>query len=243
MERGNFLLIDAYSPALPFKRTGRQEHPAVLAWDRQHPLMAHVNPDGLIIAAASRIEAQGAVHPVVESAETVLMGTYADAGLRTVWLGFDVAASDLPLRVAFPVMVGNIIDWLVPHKLNFSILRAAPGEPVDLYLSPQTTAVSVRAPHAKWERIEVGTNPLPYANTGRVGVYTLVEDKRPRHFTVNLVAESESDIRSPDLEKLPGRSGPAAAQAAAARQPLQAWLLAAVLMVLLCEWVVWLKVA
>ena len=53
-------------------------------------------------------------------------------------MGFDITRSDLPLRIAFPVMMGNIINWLRPRALGVSSLHTRPGDPFDIYPASET---------------------------------------------------------------------------------------------------------
>ncbi|UCE55110.1 MAG: BatA and WFA domain-containing protein, partial [Desulfobacterales bacterium] len=99
-ERGNFLLIDAYSPSIPILKTGYVRFPKNLNWNRKNPLMANVNVGGLIVEQAAKLQADRRLKPVIESTTTGLMYTYEEGGLRVVLLGFDLTKSDLPLKVA-----------------------------------------------------------------------------------------------------------------------------------------------
>jgi len=198
-DRGNFLLIDSYSPSIPLFKTGQVRLPEILAWNRKSPLMANVNLSGLIVEEGTKIQADKQLQPVIESARTGLMYAFEENGLRVVLIGFDFTRSDLPLKVAFPVMMSNIFNWLNPHKLEFSILQTQAGEAFDIHLNPQTDTIYTRAPHENWEKHRVKMNPFRYKNTGKVGIYTIAENGKERYFTVNLADESESDINSISL--------------------------------------------
>ena len=241
--RGNFLLIDAYSPSIPVSNIGRVQLPAILTWNRKSPLMANVDPSGLLVAEAAKLQADRQLQPVIESARTGLMYAFEENGLRAVLIGFDVTRSDLPFKVAFPVMMSNIFNWLNPHKLEFSILQTRAGEAFDIYLNPQTDTLYTRAPSEKWEKHPVKMNPFRYKNTGRVGIYTIAENGKERYFTVNLADESESDINPVSLEHLPDQSqAPLVSEEISAQQPL--WMLFIILgcVLLMIEWYAWLKI-
>jgi len=242
-ERGNFLLIDAYSPSIPVLNTGRVRFPEILAWDRQSPLMANVNLSGLIVEESAKLQADKQLPPVIESARTGLMYVFEENGLRAVLLGFDFTRSDLPLKVAFPVMMSNIFNWLNPYRLEFSILQTRAGEAFDIYFNPGTDILYTRAPYEKWDKHPVKANPFRYRNTDRVGIYTVAENGKERYFTVNLADESESDINSISLENRSGQAeGPRTSEEIAAQQPL--WMLFIIMgcALLLIEWYAWLKI-
>jgi hypothetical protein len=242
-DRGNFLLIDSYSPSIPLFKTGRVRLPEILAWNRKSPLMANVNLSGLIVEEGTKLRADKQLQPVIESARAGLMYAFEENGLRVVLIGFDITRSDLPLKVAFPVMMSNIFNWLNPHKLEFSILQTQAGEAFDIHLNPQTDTIYTRAPHEKWEKHRVKMNPFRYKNTGKVGIYTIAENGKERYFTVNLADESESDINSISLEHLPDQSEPhLVSEEFSSQQPF--WMLFIIIgcALLMIEWYSWLKI-
>ena len=240
--RGNFLLIDAYSAGIPIVKIGRVSTPEVLSWNRDSPLMTDLNLSGLIIAESALLQADRNLQPVIESGRTGLMYAYENKGLRAVLLGFDISRSDLPLKVAFPVMMSNIFTWLNPHKLEFSVLQTRPGEAFDIYLSAQTDQFFTRAPFEKWEKHQVRINPFRYERTDRVGVYTIAENGKERYFTVNLADESESDIKSISRAKLlETRQALPAEKEISVQQSFWMPLILACCAVLMIEWYAWLK--
>ena len=241
-DRGNFLLIDAYSPSIPVVNTGRVRLPEILTWNRQSPLMADVNLSGLIVEDSATLQTDAQLQPVIESARTGLMYVLEKNGLRAVLLGFDLTRSDLPFKVAFPVMMSNIFNWLNPYRLEFSIRQTRPGEAFDIYFNPGTEFIYTRAPHEKWDKHPVKANPFRYRNTGSVGIYTVAENGKERYFTVNLADEYESDINSISLEHQPEQpQGPRVSEEIAARRPL--WMVFIIMgcALLMLEWYAWLK--
>jgi hypothetical protein len=170
------------------------------------------------------------------------MYVFEKNGLRAVSIGFDFTRSDLPLKIAFPVMMSNIFNWLNPHKLEFSIFQTRAGATFDIYLNPQTDSLYTRAPYEKWEKQSIKTNPFTYRNTGNVGIYTIAENGKERYFTVNLADESESDIAAMSLDQLPEQSkSHADLEEISAQQPL--WMLFILMgsALLMIEWYAWLK--
>jgi len=243
-DKGNFLLFDAYSPSIPVTLGDQIAFPQVYDWDSRHPIMADVNLSNLIVEQAQQLQASdNAVHSLIETPQTDLMLSYEHEGLRAILLGFDIARSNLPLKVAFPVMMSNIITWLNPHKLSLSVLQTKAGEPYPIHLSPFTESFSLRPPGERWQKQQVTENPVIYRETTKVGVYMIAEDKQTRYFTVNLVNEAESDI-TPAIRGLEAEF-PEETQAQEhikTQQPLWMAFLLAILGVTMLEWYVWLKV-
>jgi hypothetical protein len=239
--KGNFLLIDAYSPSIPILKTGQVSFPKHLDWNRKSPLMANINLGGLIVEEGARLQADNRLQPVIASTQTGLMYTYEKGGLRAVLLGFDLTKSDLPLKVAFPVMMSNIFNWLNPQKLEFSTLQTRAGEPFDIYLNPETTVFYTRAPQEKWEKHLTTLNPFRYTQTRNVGIYTISENDKQRYFTVNLADTSESDIKTAPLVQVSDTSkDPEVAEKISVQQPLWTFFLLFGCALMIVEWYLWL---
>ena len=240
--RGNFLLIDAVSPSIPISVTGQIQTPVILDWDRKSPLLANLDIGDLSIERANQIKADKRLRPIIESRETGLMYTYEQGGLRAVYLGFDLARSDLPLRVAFPVMMSNIFEWLKPRTLQFSSSQTRTGRPFTISLGPRTERFSVAPPLGAWEEYTARPNPFNYENTVDAGIYTVAEGEKLRHFAANLEDETESDIRTPDFNPKDGgvlpQTGPAPFKE---EKPVWIIFLSAAAAALILEWYFWLK--
>ena len=204
--------------------------------------MANVNIGGLAVEQAAGLRVDSSMQAVIESDRTGLMYVYEEGGFRAVFLGFDITRSDLPLKVAFPVMMSNIFNWLNPNKLEFSILQARAGEPFDIYLEPQTDSFYTRAPREKWEKHRATANPFRYARTHNVGVYTISEDGKQRYFTVNLTDESESDISASIVQEIPDKSEETLdSEDISVQHPLWTAFLLLSCVVLMIEWFIWLR--
>ena len=241
-QRGNFLLIDSYSPSIPVERNGTAR-PGDIYWDRHNPIMENVDMGGLIVQEASVLKAGRGMKPLMESPQTGLMYSYEKNALRAVFLGFDIERSDLPLRLAFPVIMGNIINWLSPNKLHSSTMKTQAGDPIELNLLPDTTEIMIKAPNEKSRKYQVTQNPFPYPGTEQVGIYSLSEKDKRRYFTVNLVDELESDIQSPVIKNKDfERSGrtPGGEEAEVSKS-LWALCIFLVFWILFLEWYFWLK--
>jgi hypothetical protein len=139
-------------------------------------------------------------------------------------------------------LLSNIFNWLNPHKLDFSTMKPAAGIPFNIYLKPETKNFKIRAPHQKWEKYPAVLNPFKYTETKNVGIYTISENNKWRYFAVNLVDESESDIKPSSPQAMPGNSdGTPDPEKIGRQQPLWSYCLLLVLGLLFLEWYVWLK--
>ncbi len=194
-KRGNFLMINAFSPSIPIMKTGLQNNPVVVDWDRSHPVMQNMDLGTIQIKTASLVKTEANLKPLLEARNQGLIYAYEKEGLRAVLINFDLKQSDLPLRVAFPVLMTNCFKWLQPYQFSFAPMQVKAGEPFSLYLRPATHSVSIGLPTGKWVNQSVKSTPFPYPHTEKVGVYTVVEQEKKTYFAVNLFDALESDIR------------------------------------------------
>lgn len=245
---GRLLLMGSFCPSLPLRAGAGQMGPLpVDDWDRSHPIMAKVNLDPVTLAEVQTVETpQSSVAGLAELARTThggLIYAYADRDLRMVFMGFDLARSDLPFQVAFPVMMNNVFHWLRPEISLQASVQTRAGEPLPIHLRLATRQIAVRDPKGNWQRLGVSAGFHAYGETQRTGFYLMAEGKRRRHYAVSLNSASESDLGSRVSANPTAAVGrpEAVAQAAPVRYPFWVFILLAVPLLLVVEWYYWLK--
>jgi hypothetical protein len=131
---GNFLFISR----TPFDEAGAAavEHPLVSETDERSPLLRMVNLDAVTFLRAAPLRMPGPragwrFAAPVQAFDRPLIVTGSSGAGRAVAFAFDVAESDLPLRVAFPLLVANTLQWLAGEKFDAPPQLAA-GEIIDL---------------------------------------------------------------------------------------------------------------
>jgi len=107
---GDYLLIASVPPNLPITATGAVERPAITSWERADPVLQFVDLGSLRVSRALALAAQGG--RVLAGGDTPLLWAYEGGGIRALLLGFALQDSDLPQRVAFPVLIANSLAWL-----------------------------------------------------------------------------------------------------------------------------------
>lgn len=163
-------------------------------------------------------------------------------GRRVVILPFDLRASDLPLQIAFPILMANITGWLSPGSAFDAPASVAPGEPVRLTPGTDATAVTVQKPDGTTWRADVGAAPLLFAETAQPGVYdvtaaTAAGSEVVGRFAVNLFAPAEAAVAPAETIRLGQRTvTTAVAEERVAQQELWPWLVALAFLILLIEW-------
>ena len=68
----------------------------------------------LRIRSAPLVKTDHGIKPLLEARNQGLIYAYEKEGLRAILINFDLKQSDLPFRVAFPVLMTNCFRWLKP---------------------------------------------------------------------------------------------------------------------------------
>lgn len=226
--RGSALLIgppvgDAFRPGQMWPR------PA-------HPLLRHVDWSEVQVASARRLPLGPEWEVVIDSDGGPLLAIREEGGRRQAALAFDLAQSDLALRPAFPVLMANLLDWLLARP-DTATHVVAPGATVSLPASPLAREVWVEAVDGRRYDLAPPFPPLPFRPPDP-GLYRVVQAGEAGRQESLLVAGGyhalEADLTPRSLD-LPAAEGGLADPARAA-QAFWPWLAALALLVSTLEW-------
>lgn len=197
-----------------------------------HPIARNVDWRGVNVLDARRVNAPGWLRPVIEGqgGPLVLAGEDAQGELgRIVLIPFDLRRSDLPLQIAFPILIANSVEWLAPPQGLDAPLNVKPGEVV-----PMPEGARVILPSGE----EILAGRRGFAQADQPGVYTFDTGRAQGAFAVNFNNISESRI-APVLDLQIGSVNANAEQAAPAptsQREFWHWMAAIALALLLVEW-------
>ena len=241
LRRGNFLLLNTTPQDHRLRSQGTVTRPQVLDWQRQHPLLQFVELTDLHIEEALVVQPQAGAQSLVDGTGTSLISVIDEPQLHLVTLAFDLMRSDLPLRVAFPVLLNNLLRWLSPQQDEMSAGYVQAGMSHTVFFDKPVTQATVQDPQGKQRDYSVLGNPWVFTDAQRVGVYIVRAAAAKHYLVVNLLDETESDINPTD--KLPSfmpSSSPGTPQhAGIVETPLWLYLLLGAIVVLLGEWYIW----
>lgn len=198
------------------------------------PLLAFVDTAEVHVNLAHR-------HSLPADARILWTGETDQGEMPLLWtegndravFGFALQQSDLPLRIAFPILIQNLAAWLLPPAPVDSP-AVQPGESVALRPWPTATSLSVRLPGGESQSWQVapGMNP-PYLETTLPGLYQVNQEvaggSRESRFAVNLFSSLVSDLSPVPELKVPVLPE---AQPVQTRVPMDFW-----------RWVVWAALA
>ena len=141
----------------PFGTVGEQiENPVIDRTDPDEPLLRFVDLSTVHIGRARDVELVEGMHAAVEtSGGRPLVAVGEVDGQRIGLIGFDLGESDLPLQVAFPLLMSNLTEVLLPAVEGILPSSMRLGESVSVAIDPRIERVLVT---------NAGTPDLPGAS-------------------------------------------------------------------------------
>lgn len=227
---------------------GEHDLPALTFQDPAHELLGDVDLSEVAIAAAQTVEAP-ALRTVAGGPGGPLLLAGRLGATPVVYLAFDLAASNLPLQPAWPVLVANTLTWLTGPPTPAPLLA---GSEAAVDVPAGVTGVRVAPPSGAPQDLDPAR---PRVTVDQVGVWAVTYDG-PREvvdalrsapaLAVNLAPE-EGDLarERPDPAAATPGGGDAGGQAGEAGVPADAsdarrvvgpGLLVVVVALLLVEW-------
>src|SRR5581483_6324913 len=144
LPRGNVLALNPPDSAF-FPVVGQVNRPRITFWDKDHPLLRYVDLRDVGIAAARQLSAPGWARPLVQAGSVPLLLAGDDGARRVVVFPFDLRQSNLPLSVAFPILMSNVMGFLQPAG-SVDVRSLAPDQPQTLVPLPQADQLQVKNP-------------------------------------------------------------------------------------------------
>jgi len=221
-------------PVPPMSETGAVQ---VVRATRQAPILDGVDLSSVVLAKTVKVKLPPWGHSIADTSEGPLIFEGQLEGRRVVVFSFDPSQSELPQRLAFPILVANTLSWLTPTDLPTSV---KPGSIVDVQPVANASEVIVRLPNGKAQAFQPRSGPIRFAQTDAVGRYTITQRSESsvlaQHtFVVNATDELASDIR-PHADALGGGLVNAASAMPGVQQETWPYLAAGALAFLAGEW-------
>jgi len=107
--RGNAIYVGQWPASLGISAEGELSDPIITAWDQGHAINRHLNLANISIETVQRLTAPDKFSSLIESFDHPLVLLDESSMPMTMVVGFNTITSDLPLRVAFPILVANAI--------------------------------------------------------------------------------------------------------------------------------------
>ena len=177
-------------------KTPDSDRPQILDWSRTHPLMRFVDLANVKLLRARNITPLPWAQTLVEGDSGPLLVAGEKNTTRSVYVAWNLLDSDMPLRVAFPIFLTNVTQWLTARPGDAGgVLR--PGEVAVLPVPSGTKTVTITRPDGSKDTVSAPENgPLLYDKTTLAGTYQ-VSASGPNGamppFYVSLLSAQESN--------------------------------------------------
>jgi hypothetical protein len=232
---GDLLLVNPPSNAL-FAVGAAFTNTQVVRVAENDPLTQYLDWSGVHMRQAHQVAVPDWARVLVEAQGGPLVFAGETGGRRVAVLTFDLHDSDLPLQVAFPVLISNLLNYLAPAQPFSAPDGLRPGE--SLLIKPTSGAqISVADPTGAVLAPTLTQAGLAFAETRRLGVYTVFSGQTViGYFAVNLFDAGESNIRPAASIQIGRIQVAPTARDAQGQLEIWPWLAAAAFLLLLVEW-------
>jgi Ca-activated chloride channel homolog len=250
--------------------TGSVANPVVGQASAEEPLLKNVDLSRLHVARTQRLSTPDWARVVLPSTvDLPLIYSGLRSGLPTTVIGFDLRQSDLPLQVAWPILVSNLAGELLGVGAA-ALDPLTPSSPIELALRPGVSGLRVTLPDGSVRELApgaTGASAVSFVETQQLGIYRVEEilaggaepaaeataqpgassapegpEDRPDRFAVDLFSAQESNIAPGNgsrIAALGGATSPAATEAGTARDEWWPALVLLLLLGLMAEWLLY----
>ena len=201
-------------------------------------LIEYIEPQGYQIAKAEKMNVpEGFNVLLADQAGDPMLIAGESEGRKIAVFSFSLHQSNLPLKTDFPILIQNLLRWMLPPDMDFPETVYA-GETLQLSPFPDVSEITVTSPSKKEYHLDAYPAPVFY-DTYEPGIYEVTQKAGEQtyrgRFVVSVPTSEVSDLRA-EAESL----SPQPEQAARAVSPFrrEIWKIAGwiLLMLLLTEW-------
>ncbi len=242
---GNLLFVGPLSSTELFSVTGEVQFPALRPATGNEPLLRNVSVAEINVLRSAQLSKPVWARAVIDSDGGPILLAGEQNGRRIGVLGFALQNSDLPLQVAFPVLMANLVGYLAPGQ-GGEAAQLAPGQPLIVPVPPDATSVAITNPAGESTTLTPQNNQVIFGATEALGVYEILVERQgadslSRAAAVNLQNASESRVVPRQQLNLFQAGGRVVAQAQerTGRSELWRWLAWIALIILIVEWLVY----
>ncbi len=237
MPGGTLVFINALPEMEGLTADGTIDNPPVIATDSEHPLMRfNLNPGNVGVRQALNVTLPEGARTVVSTAGAPLIADISQGGQRIALIAFDIANSDWPLNLSYPLFFQNLLSW-VPRTALAEETSVSAGRPFTLVSRPDTDSATVTRPDGELETVAL--DPLRrtyFSGTERTGLYTVNYGDEKEEYAVNLLDRTESAVTPADALSIGGGDFEAERGRVRQTRELWRWLVAGAIAVLALEW-------
>lgn len=162
-----------------------------------HPFLKYIDEYSFVIGKSKTFKPPNWGDVILRTDEDIIAFSGVHDNKKISVFGFDIHNSDIALTIDFPIIMSNILDWYMPHRIN-NIESILPGEYMDFNFYPNTSEIIVINPLGKETKLAPPFPAMIYSETQEFGKYTLrqkIEEQLiDNYFVVNPPSISDSNL-------------------------------------------------
>ncbi|HEY8079139.1 MAG TPA: VWA domain-containing protein [Labilithrix sp.] len=254
--RANAIYLDPAGPGSPVKVDAELKQPGFDRIERKHPIVRWTALDDVNVSRGHKLVPEIGDKVVGASEQGPILVAGQRGGYKFVALGFDVRESDLALRVAWPLLLLNSINWFTDEDAQY-ISSFRTGDVWRVPVVSQTGQARLKSPGGSEVFVPVHEGRAVYLGE-RAGFYELAGSEgsgdpstvnppgdKPTvptttsAFAANLLDADESTIETKhELPAIDGRvPGPPTVSPLGLRSEWWIYLLVAAILLTAIEWI------
>ncbi len=235
--KGNAVIVGTLPEWFPVVPLQPVQNSVVVDWHHTHPIMRYVDLASVRLSKATPVLPKPGTETLMEVNEGAVMVSLQKTDRRWLLITFDITSSDLPLRVAFPVMMLNALRWLTAPLESGERGLVPSGGLAVIPVPSDHQKIHLRLPDGRIAELSVQDQATPFEDTLQTGIYRCTETGY--QFAVNLAQREETDLA---VNHYTSQAPPAAASGTRkvlARREWWQWLAGLLLAVLALEWIMY----
>ncbi|MCH8842735.1 MAG: VWA domain-containing protein [SAR324 cluster bacterium] len=240
LEKGTVLVIGEVSPQGGVRSDGWVEKNRITSWHTGNTLLRALQPRQMWVAQAMRLFPDSETIALVSGAEGPLI-TLRDSGkIRVVTMGFDLRDDGFAVDSVFPVFLSNLVDSVRPEAGWEPSQRVRAGETYVWRRLYGGRGLKVTGPQGQFWSYPEEMRSVHFQHTEITGIYTFETDRQLQRLSVNLLDAAESQI---DINPLVLGRPQTENRETTGLSTFDIWplLILLGLLVLLIEWLIWLR--
>jgi hypothetical protein len=178
----------------PFTIANKVEKPSFTGWRDDHPVLRYIKLNELTIEEAHPLVLKKGDVALAEHMKDAMILAREQGGKKQIAIAFSLGKSDLPLRVAFPILFHNALVWFAESNDIEQRTSHQIGTTLQLPVKDESREVELTTPLKKTLRLVSNAGVASYTPPGP-GFYTYFDGKEEKTLAVSLVDPEESDLR------------------------------------------------
>jgi hypothetical protein len=171
------------------------DQPQLTSWETGDPRFRFLTLDGVHVARATPIRAQGSNASLLRAGTSTLIADASIPGRTTTLVGFEVGDSDWPLKASFVLFMRNLVELSRLHRVQGAAGPVRTGDPLRVAVPAGVTSVNAEGPEMPDHELSAKGGFAVIPAVEHPGIYR-VRWSSPRVGSVSLAANLTSDRES-----------------------------------------------